>query len=84
MRFKSDVLYGSLVLDELLQKELITKDHYDHMWEQFNEVADDVNYVLVDLSGVLVNLERDACDKIVNHLTEVANLKEFYTTKLAI
>jgi hypothetical protein len=84
MKFKSDVLYGSLVLDELLQKELITKDHYDHMWEQFNEVADDVNYVLVDLSGILVNLERNVCDKIVDYLTEAENLKEFYTTKLAI
>jgi hypothetical protein len=84
MRYNWELLSGVLVLDELLQEKLITKDHYDHMWEIFNEKSDEVNYVLVDLPDVLLNLDQEDCDKIVNHLTTKENLKEFYTTKLAI
>ena len=84
MRYHWELLSGALVLDELLREKLITKDHYDHMWEIFNDKSDSVNYVLIDLPDVLLNLEREQCDKIVNYLTTKENLKEFYTTKLAI
>ena len=84
MRYHWELLSGALVLDELLREKLITKDHYDHMWEIFNDKSDSVNYVLIDLPDVLLNLEREQCDKIVDHLTTKENLKEFYTTKLAI
>ena len=84
MRYRWEVLSGAMVLDELLREKLITQDHYDHMWEIFNEKSDPVNYVLVDLPDVIVNLDREDCDKIVDHLTTKENLKEFYTTKIAI
>ena len=84
MRYRWEVLSGAMVLDELIREKLITQDHYDHLWEIFNEKSDPVNYVLVDLPDVLVNLDREDCDKIVDHLTTKENLKEFYTTKLAI
>jgi hypothetical protein len=84
MRYHWELLSGAMVLDELLREKLIAKDHYDHMWEIFNTKSDSVNYVLVDLPDVLLNLDREECDKIVDHLTTKENLKEFYTTKLAI
>jgi hypothetical protein len=84
MRYRWELLSGAMVLDELLREKLITRDHYDHMWEIFNEKSDPVNYVLVDLPDVLLNLDQVDCEMIVNYLTTKENLKEFYTTKLAI
>ena len=84
MRFKYEVLYGSLVLEALLKEKLITNDHYDHMWERFNQQSNELNYTLVDLAEVLLNLEQVDCEIIVNYMTANHNLKEFYTTKLAI
>jgi hypothetical protein len=84
MRFKYEVLYGTAVLDDLVREKLITEDHHNHMWEIFNEKCDPINYVLVDLADVLVNLEQVDCEVIVNYMTANHKLKEFYTTKLAI
>jgi hypothetical protein len=84
MRFKYEVLYGSLVIEALLKEKLITKDHYDHMWERFNEQSNELNYTLIDLADVLINLEQVDCEMIVNYMTANHNLIEFYTTKLAI
>ena len=84
MRYKWELLSGAMVLDELLRENLITREHYDHMWEIFNDESDPVKYVLLDLCSVLLNLEREDVDKIVDHLTTKENLKEFYTTKIAI
>ena len=84
MRYNWELLSGAMVLDELLRENLITREHYDHMWEIFNDESDPVKYVLLDLCSVLLNLEREDVDKIVDHLTTKENLKEFYTTKIAI
>ena len=84
MRFKYEVLYGSLVIEALLKEKLITKDHYDHMWEIFVDRGNELNYTLIDLADVLINLEQVDCEMIVNYMTANHNLKEFYTTKLAI
>lgn len=84
MRFKYEVLYGSLVLEALLKEKLITKDHYDHMWEIFVDRGNELTYTLIDLADVLINLEQVDCEMIVNYMTANHNVKEFYTTKLAI
>jgi hypothetical protein len=84
MRFKYEVLYGSLVIEALLKEKLITKDHYDHMWEIFVDRGNELTYTLIDLADVLINLEQVDCEMIVNYMTANHNLKEFYTTKLAI
>lgn len=84
MKTDWDVVMGSLVLEELLEENLITKDHYDHMWEIFNDKSDDVNWVLLDMSEVLLNLEEDDCNKIIAYLTKECNLKSFTETKIAI
>jgi hypothetical protein len=84
MRFKYEVLYGSLVIEALLKEKLITKDHYDHMWEVFVDRGNELTYTLIDLADVLINLEQVDCEMIVNYMTANHNLKEFYTTKLAI
>jgi hypothetical protein len=84
MRFKYEVLYGSLVIEALLKEKLITKDHYDHMWEIFVDRGNQLTYTLIDLADVLINLEQVDCEMIVNYMTANHNLKEFYTTKLAI
>jgi hypothetical protein len=84
MRFKYEILYGSLVIEALLKEKLITKDHYDHMWEIFVDRGNQLTYTLIDLADVLINLEQVDCEMIVNYMTANHNLKEFYTTKLAI
>lgn len=84
MRFIYEVLYGSLVIDELFREKLITKDHYDHMWEIFNERSNKLTYTLLDLSEVVLDLEQDDCEKIINHMTTKHNVVEFYHTKIAI
>jgi hypothetical protein len=84
MRFVYEVLYGSLVIEELLREKLITKGHYDHMWEIFNQRDDRLVYILLDLSEVLLNLEQDDCEKIINHMKTKHNVVEFYHTKIAI
>jgi hypothetical protein len=84
MRFKYEILYGDLVIEALLKEKLITKDHYDHMWEIFVDRGNELTYTLIDLADVLINLEQVDCEMIVNYMTANHNLKEFYTTKLAI
>lgn len=84
MKCDWDIVMGSLVLEELLEEGLINKDHYDHMWEIFNDKSDEVNWVLIDMSEILLNLEEDDCTKIINYLTKECNLKSFTEAKLAI
>ena len=84
MRFKYEVLYRSLVIEQLLKEKLITKDHYDHMWEVFADRGNELTYTLIDLADVLINLDQVDCEMIVNYMTANHNLKEFYTTKIAI
>jgi hypothetical protein len=76
MRFVPVVLYGSLVLEELMKEKLITKDHYDHMWERFKDLSNPVNYVLIDLDEVLLNLEQVDCEKIINYIRTQDNITD--------
>jgi hypothetical protein len=84
MRFIYEVLYGSLVIEALLREKLITKDHYDHMWEIFNERSNQLTYTLLDLSEVVLNLEQVDCEMIINYMAANHNVTEFYHTKIAI
>ena len=84
MKCDWDVVMGSLVLEELLEEGLINKDHYNHMWEIFKDKQDDVNWVLLDMSEVLLNLEQDDCNNIITYLTKECNLKSFTEAKIAI
>jgi hypothetical protein len=87
MRFVPVVLYGSLVLEELLKEKLITKDHYDHMWERFNEDSNPNNYVLIDLNEVTLNLEQVDCIMIMNYIRTQENITDnelSYAIKIAI
>lgn len=84
MKFKDEVLYGSLVIEDLLKSNLITKDHYDHVWEIFNDRGNSLTYTLLDLPEVLLNLEQDDCVKIINHLVDKEKLQSFHHTKIAI
>ena len=87
MRFVPVVLYGSLVLEELLKEKLITKDHYDHMWERFKEDTNPLTYVLIDLDEILLNLEEVDCTMIINYLRAKENITDnelSYAIKIAI
>jgi hypothetical protein len=87
MRFVPVVLYGSLVLEKLLIEKLITKDHYDHMWERFAAFSNPLNYVLIDLDEITLNLEQVETEMIMNYLRADENITddEFsFTVKLAI
>ena len=87
MRFVPVVLYGSLVLEALLREKLITEDHYDHMWERFKELNNPVNYVLIDLDEVTLNLEEVDCVMIMNYIRTQENItdQEFsFHIKIAI
>jgi hypothetical protein len=87
MRFVPVVLYGSLVLEALLQEKLITKDHYDHMQERFKELSNPINYVLIDLDEVTLNLEQVDCEMIMNYIRTQENItdREFsFHIKIAI
>jgi hypothetical protein len=76
MRFVPVVLYGSLVLEALLKEKLITKDHYDHMQERFNELSNPINYVLIDLDEVTLNLEEVDCTMIMNYIRTQENITD--------
>jgi hypothetical protein len=76
MRFVPVVLYGSLVLEALLKEKLITKDHYDHMQERFNELSNPINYVLIDLDEVTLNLEEVDCFMIMNYIRTQENITD--------
>ena len=84
MRFNLDVLYGSLVLEHLLSIEMITKDHYDKCWSIFKDIADPVNYVLIDLSEIFMERDDYNRDDAINYIIKAENLTDFYNTKLAI
>jgi hypothetical protein len=84
MRFVPVVLYGSLVLEALLKEKLITKDHYDHMWNMFNSKSNSVNYILIDLSELVYDLDGDDKQPIIDYMIKTENLTDFYNTKLAI
>ena len=76
MRFVPLVLYGSLVLEELLKEKLITKDHYDHMWERFKEDSNPLTYVLIDLDEVTLNLEQVESEMIMNYIRAKENITD--------
>lgn len=84
MRFTPEVLYGSLVLEHLLSVEMITKDHYDECWAMFKDIADPVNYVLIDLSQIFT--ERDDYNQgdAINYIIKAEKLEDYHNTKLAI
>jgi hypothetical protein len=87
MRFVPVVLYGSLVLEALLQEQLITKEHYDHMWERFKDFSNDTNYVLIDLDEVTLNLEEVDSEKIINYIRTQDNITDHefsFAIKIAI
>ena len=87
MRFVPVVLYGSLVLVDLMNEKLITKDHYDHMLERFKSISDPINYVLIDLDEVTLNLEEVDSEKIMNYLRAKENITDHefsYHIKIAI
>jgi hypothetical protein len=87
MRFVPVVLYGSLVLEELVRENLITKDHYDHMWERFKSITDPLNYVLIDLNEVTLNLEEVESEMIMNHIRTKENITDHefsFNIKIAI
>lgn len=87
MRFVPVVLYGSLVLEGLLQEQLITKDHYDHMWERFKALSNPLNYVLIDLDEVTLNLEQDESEMIMNYIRTRENITDHefsFNIKIAI
>lgn len=84
MRFVPEVLYGSLVLEHLLSIEMITKDHYNNMWKMFNSKSNRVNYILIDLSEIVYDLDADDKQPIIDYMIKAENLTDFYNTKLAI
>ena len=87
MRFVPVVLYGSLVLEALLQEQLITKDHYDHMWERFKDLSNHLNYVLIDLDEVTLNLEEVESIMIMNYIRARENITDHefsFNIKIAI
>lgn len=84
MRFVPEVLYGSLVLEYLLSAKMITKDHYDECWKMFNNIANPVNYVLIDLSQVLTERDDYNQDDAINYIIKAEKLQDYYNTKLAI
>ncbi len=87
MRFVPVVLYGSLVLEALLQEQLITKEHYDHMWERFKSISDPLNYVLIDLNEVTLNLEKVESEMIINYIRARENITDHefsFNIKIAI
>ena len=87
MRFVPVVLYGSLVLENLLKEKLITKDHYDHMWERFNALGNPLNYVLIDLDEVTLNLEEVESIMIMNYIRTQENITDHefsFNIKIAI
>jgi hypothetical protein len=87
MRFVPVVLYGSLVLEELFKEQLITKDHYDHMWERFKALGNPLNYVLIDLDEVTLNLEQVESEMIMNHIRAKENITDHefsFNIKIAI
>jgi hypothetical protein len=87
MRFVPVVLYGSLVLEALLQEQLITKDHYDHMWERFKDLSNQLNYVLIDLDEVTLNLEQIESEMIMNYIRTRENITDHefsFNIKIAI
>ena len=84
MRFVPEVLYGSLVLEHLLAVEMITKDHYDEAWAMFKDIADPVNYILIDLSQVLTERDDYNQDDAINYIIKAERLQDYHNTKLAI
>jgi hypothetical protein len=87
MRFVPVVLYGSLVLEALLQEQLITKEHYDHMWERFKDLSNHLNYVLIDLDEVTLNLEQVESEMIMNYIRARENITDHefsFNIKIAI
>lgn len=84
MRFVPEVLYGSLVVEHLLSIEMITKDHYDECWKMFNSKSNPVNYILIDLSEIVYDLDGDDKQPIIDYMIKAENLTDFYNTKLAI
>jgi len=87
MRFVPVVLYGSLVLEELMREKLITKDHYDHMWKRFTEVNNPDNYTLIDLDEITHDLATVDSEMIMNYLRAKDNITDdelHYAIKLAV
>ena len=84
MRFVPEVLYGSLVLEDLMKHKLISVDEYNRMWKMFGEYHDHINFVLIDLAQLYTNADEDVPKEVVDHLRKTQNLKDFYNTKLAI
>ena len=84
MRFVPEVLYGSLVVEHLLSIEMITKDHYDECWKMFNSKSNPVNYILIDLSEIVYDLDGDDKQPIIDYMIKAENLTDFYNTKIAI
>ena len=84
MRFVPEFLYGSLVLEHLLSIEMITMDHYNNMWKMFNSKSNPVNYILIDLSEIVYDLDGDDKQPIIDYMIKAENLTDFYNTKIAI
>jgi hypothetical protein len=84
MRFVPEVLYGSLVLEDLKKHKLISVDEYNRMWKMFGEYHDPVIFVLIDLSQLYTDADEDIPQEVVDYLEKTENLKDFYNTKLAI
>ena len=50
----------------------------------FNSKSNRVNYILIDLSEIVYDLDADDKQPIIDYMIKAENLTDFYNTKLAI
>lgn len=63
---------------------MITKDHYNNMWKMCQSKSNPDNYILIDLSEIVYDLDGDDKQPIIDYMIKAENLTDFYNTKLAI
>lgn len=76
-------LLGSLALEDLLNNEVITKQHYDRLWDMFKKRTNQLDYILADLGEIYTGLNDDEIKPIETYIKRNWNITDLYGTKLA-